>query len=305
MRLVRINAPQGKGADVAQIAFSVGIKQASVFQIVSHRSNGESEIKDAVDVETSTPKSKHYIDAVLAADFYNRKDYTINIRQPRSVLSRDSLRELTRPLVVPASDIYEELWQFSHITAGFIGRNFIAACLLAYGLIHQKILLIIAGLLFLQLLPLLLAVGFGSWTRNWKLVGQSALAFVVAVVLLIVGGIAVGAVSSPPIKYDEFNTMLVGFLISLAVGIAAGLANSDDVGRREFLGLAATAQIAIVPVWFGICFVLGFPNTTSQEEIRTRAIGFGVNVLTLIVSSLVTYLALGATNSRLPDGEAD
>jgi len=211
------------------------------------------------------------------------------------------LRELTKPLVVPATDIFEELWQFSHITVGFVGRNFIAACFLAYGLINQQILLIIAGLLFLQLLPLLLAIGFGAWTRTWKLVGQSASAFIVAVILLILGGVLVAALSSPPLKYNEFNTTFVGFLISLAVGIAAGLANSDDVGRREFLGLAATAQIAIIPVWFGICFVFGFPTTTGQNEITSRALGFGLNILTIIIASLATYILLGATNRRLPD----
>ncbi len=306
MRLVRVNAPHGKGADVAQIAFSVGINQASVFQVESHRSESEPQTKDAVDIETSTPKAKRFVDALLAADFYNPTDYTINIRQPRSIISKESLRELTPPLVVPASDIYEELWQFSHVTVGFVGRNFIAACLLAYGLIQQQILLIIAGLLFLQLLPLLLAIGFGAWTGKWKLVGNSALAFLVAVVLLIGGGAAIAAVSSPPLKYDQFNTMFVGFLISLAVGIAAGLANSDDVGRREFLGLAATAQIAIVPVWFGICFVFGFPAVaTSRDEITTRAVGFGLNILTIIIASLATYVLLGATNSRLPDGESN
>ena len=258
-----------------------------------------------MDFEASTPKAKRFVDALLAADFYDPADYTINIRQPRSIISKESLRELTRPLVVPASDIYEELWQFSHVTVGFVGRNFIAACLLAYGLIHQKILLILAGLLFLQLLPLLLAFGFGAWTRKCKLAGSSVLAFIVAVVLLIGGGAAVAAVSSPPLKYDEFNTLLIGWLISLAVGIAAGLANSDDVGRREFLGLAATAQIAIIPVWFGICFVFGFPSTTSRDEITTRALGFGLNILTIIVASLATYVLLGATNSDLPDGESD
>jgi hypothetical protein len=100
------------------------------------------------------------------------------------------------------------------------------------------------------------------------------MAFITTILLLIGGGMAVAAVSSPPLKYDEFNTLPVGFLISLAVGIAAGLANTDDVGRREFLGLAATAQIAIIPVWFGICFVFGFPKTTSQDEITNRAVGF-------------------------------
>ncbi|MDQ3372442.1 MAG: hypothetical protein M3521_00950 [Acidobacteriota bacterium] len=299
MRLVRVNTPQGKGADVAQIAFSAGINQVSIFQIESHRSEGETKTKDAVDFEASTPKSKRFVDALLDADFYNPQDFTINIRQPRSIISGESFRELTKPLVVPASDIFEELWQFSHITVGFIGRNFIAACLLAYGLIHQQILIMIGGLLFMQLLPLLLAVGYGAWTGTWKLVGQSLLAFVTAVVLLIAGGAFVAAISDPPLKYDEFNAMLVGFLISLAVGIGAGLANSDDVGRREFLGLAATAQIAIVPVWFGICFVFGFPNTTSQDEITTRALGFGLNILTLIVASLATYVLLGATSRSL------
>jgi len=306
MRLVRINAPQGKGADIARVAFSVGVNQASVFQVESHRSEGEPQTKDAVDIETSTPKAKRLVDALLAADFYNPSDYTVNIRQPRSIISKEGLSELTRPLVVPASDIFEELWQFSHVTVGFIGRNFIAACLLAYGLIQQQILLIIAGLLFLQLLPLLLAIGYGAWTRKWKLIGQSALAFLTAVVLLIAGGALVAAVSNPPLKYDEFNTPLVSFLVSLAVGIAAGLANSDDVGRREFLGLAATAQIAIIPVWFGICFVFGFPATTSQDEITARAAGFGLNIMTIIVASLATYVLLGATNSRLPDrGESN
>lgn len=294
MRLVKVNMPRGKSADVAQIAFSVGIEKVSVHQNEVLQENGNSESKEAVDIETSTPKAKHFVDALLAADFYNREDFLIAIRQPRSIVSKENLRELTKPLVEPVTDILEELWQFSHITVGFVGRNFIAACFLAYGLIHQQILLIIAGLLFLQLLPLLLATGFGAWTQTWKLVGQSILAFIAAVVLLICGGAAIAAISSPPLKYDEFNTMPVGFLISLAVGIAAGLANSDDVGRREFLGLAATAQIAIIPVWFGICFVFGFPTTSGQEEITSRALGFGLNVLTIIVASLSTYVLLGA-----------
>ncbi len=294
MRLVKISAPEGKGNDVAKIAFSVGIEQVSVQRVEVLRENKDSESKDSIDIETSTPKAKHFIDALLSADFYSREDYSIAIRQPRSIISKETFRELTKPLVVPMTDILEELWQFSHITVGFVGRNFIAACFLAYGLIHQQILLIIAGLLFLQLLPLLLAVGFGAWTRSWKLVGQSILAFVAAIVLLILGGVAIAALSSPPLKYNEFNPMLVGFLISLAVGVAAGLANSDDVGRREFLGLAATAQIAIIPVWFGICFVFGFPATTNQEEITTRALGFFLNILTIIIASLVTYVSLGA-----------
>lgn len=293
MRLVKVLAPIGKSESVAKLAFSCGINQVSVGRVTVLSSNQAPEEKETIDLETSTPKSKKFIDELLAADFYNSTDYSINTRQPRSILSKEQLKELTRPLVIPVSDITEELWQFSHVTTGFIGRNFIAACLLAYGLIQHQILLIIAGLLFLQLLPLLLGVSFGTLNRNWKLTGQSLAAFAAAVITMLLGGVLTALVSNPPVKYEEFNSMFVGFLISLAVGIAAGLATTDDVGRREFLGLAATAQIAIIPVWFGICLIFGFPISTGQNEIITRLLGFGLNILTIISASLITYFVIG------------
>ncbi len=294
MRLVKVSAPTDKSTDITKIAFSCGIGEVSIHHIEVVRKDENPETKAAIDVETSTTKAKRFVDALLAADFYRAEDYSIIIRQPRSIFSRENLRELTKPIVEPATDILEELWQFSRITIGFAGRNLIAACLLAFGLIHQQILLIIAGLLFMQLLPLLLAIAFGTWTRNFKLSGQSFAAFLTAVGLQIIGGIIVALFSQPPLKYDEFNSLPVGFLISLAVGAAAGLANIDDAGRREFLGLAATAQIAIIPVWFGSCFVFGFPSTDSQGEIAFRAFGFILNVVTIVVSSMIVYIALGA-----------
>ncbi len=148
MRLVKINTPQGKGADVAKTAFAVGINQVSVQNTETHSASGKIEAKDEVDIQTSTPKAKCFIDALLQTDFYNQKEYSIAVRQPRSIISGESVRELTSPLVEPAADIFEELWQFSHITVGLVGRVLIAACLLAYGLIHQQTLIIIAGLLF-------------------------------------------------------------------------------------------------------------------------------------------------------------
>lgn len=299
MRLIRISAPHGMGVNVARVAFDVGIKEASVFQAESHSSNGEIQTKDLVDLSTSTPKGKHFIDALLGSEFYNQNDYTIAVRQPRSIVSSENMHEMTKPLVDPPSDIFEELWQFSHITVGFVGRIFIAACLLAYGLIHQKTLIIIAGLLFLPLLPLLLAIGFGSWTKQPKLALQGLLAFLVATGLLVLGGAAIASVSSPPVKYEEFNSLLVTFLISLGVGIAAGLANSDDVGNRAMIGLAAGAQIAIVPVWFGVTLVLGFPITTGENEIINRAISFPLVVVTIIIASMAAYVLLGAASRQL------
>ena len=304
MRLVKVSAPQGMGTSVAQTAFSAGIEKVSLYQTQSVSSDGKVELKDTIDIETSTPKGKKFVDALLESDFYNSENFSIAVRQPRAIVSSDSIRELTKPLEEPGLDIFEELWQFSHVTYGFVGRFLIGACLLAYGIIEQKTLLIVAGLLFLPLVPPLLAIGFGSWTKNFKLAGQGFFAFLVATTLLFLGGVIIALISEPPIKYDEFSPLLVSFLISLAVGIAAGLANIDDVGRRELIGLAATAQIAIIPVWFGVCTIFGFPPTASQNVITTRATTFFVNTLTIIAASLAVYVLSGVANravSRMRD----
>ena len=288
MRLVRVKTPQGKGNDVARLAFEVGLEQVAIHQQQTLKSDGQQKTKDVVDVETATPTAKAFVDALMVAPFFDATEYSIAIRQPRSIVSREKPQKITWPLVEPSVDIYEELWQFSHVTYGFIGRVLIAALLLAYGIIEHKLLIMIAGLLFLPFLPLLLAMGFGLWTRQWRLALQGLFAFIVATALLVCGGAVVAFMADPPMKYNEHNTLLVGFLSSLAVGVAAGLATVDDVGRREMIGLAATAQIAIIPVWFGVSCVFGFPVMDSATPAQ-RTLSFLVNVATIIAAAFVTY----------------
>jgi hypothetical protein len=298
MRLVRVKAPEGGGEEVARVAFEAGIAQVTTHQQEVRRANGERETKDVIDVETATPKAKVFLDALMAAPFFDAEKYSIAVRQPRSVVSREKPPEITRPLVEPTIDIFEELWQFSLVTFGFIGRVFIAAMLLAYGMIQQQLLIMLGGLLFLPLLPLLLAIGFGTWTRQWRLAAQGLFAFVVAVALLVSGGVVVALLTNPPLQYNQHNPLIVSFLISLGVGIAGGLATADDVGRREMIGLAATAQMAILPVWFGISFVFGFPVLDSAPPAQ-RALTFGVNAVTIIIAALCTYALLGMRGDSL------
>lgn len=298
MRLVKVSAPQGMGEQVAEVAFSNGIQKVSLYRTESLSADGKRETKDTLDIETSTPKAKHFIDALLDAPFYDREKFSLAVRQPRAIISSLSLRETTVPLVEPATDMLEELWQFSHITLGFVLRIFIAACLLAYGLIQQNILLIIAGLLFLPLLPTLLAVSFGVLTKDFKLAGQGLLAFAAAIILMMLGGALIAAISSPPLKYSEFNKLPIGALISLAVGVAGALASFDDVGRRELIGLAATAQIAIVPIWFAVSFVFGFSNLESENVVATRAASFFINIVIIIAAAFLTYLLFGIRSRR-------
>lgn len=305
MRLIKIAAPEGLGEQVTKIAFAVEIEKVSRWRLESHERDGSIGTKDIVDIETSTPKAKRFIDALLEADFYNRDDFSISTRQPRAIISKTSLREITEPFVEPSGDILEELFQFSHITLSFVGRVLVGSCLIAYGMIEHKLLLMIAGLLVLPLTPLLLAVSFGARTGIWNLVGQGTLAFLLVTVLLFAGGAGVAALAEPPIKYQDFNTLTVSLLISLGVGIAAVFANTDDAGHRQLIGLAAAAQIALIPVWFGISAVFGFPATASQNEIMERAASFFLNTITIIVVSFIIYTLTKAANGSLKNTQTE
>jgi hypothetical protein len=298
MRLVKVQVPAGKGDAVAQLAFAIGIAQVTIRQEQVYRPDQSKENKDVVDIEAATPMAKAFIDAVLAAPFFDPARYAITVRQPRSIVSREPLAALTPPLVVPTIDLCEELWQFSHITFGFLGRVVLAAALLAYGMIEDKLLIMIAGLLFMPLLPLLLAMSLGVWTREWRLALQAGRAFVVALVLLVAAGAFVASITGPPLRYNETNSLLTSLVISLAVGVAAGLATADDVGRREMIGLAAVAQIAILPTWFGIRLVFGAAAEGSTPA-GARALALLVNMAAILVAALGTYALLGLRAAKV------
>ena len=157
----------------------------------------------------------------------------------------------------------------------------------------------IAGMHFMPLLPTMLAIGFGAWARQWRLSLQGAMTLGTALILLAISGIVIGVLSQPPIRYTESNGLMVSMIISLAVGIAAALANVDDVGRRELIGLAATAQVAVIPVWLGLCLIMGLPSTVSQSEVTERAMMLFLNIAIVVISSLATYIVLGAIPSGL------
>jgi hypothetical protein len=153
-------------------------------------------------------------------------------------------------------------------------------------------------LLFIPLLPLMLSVGFGLWTQQWRLAVQGLFSLTVAVLLLVTGGLIVGLLTVPPVRYSEFTSLGTGLLISIAVGVAAGLATADDVGRREMIGLAATAQIAIIPAWLGLCLIHGFP-VGDGTPISRRVLGLLISIAAIILSSLITYALLGIKGSAL------
>jgi hypothetical protein len=291
VRQVTVTAPEGKGSEVANLAFSVGIHDVSLNSIRTLKSDHSEQRKDHIEIETATHLAKAFVEKLAASSFFNTEEYSITLRQPRSIYSTRDVRSLTRPFVEPSSDLFQELWQFSQITFGFVGRIYLGAVLLAFGLVDYRLLFMIAGLLFIPLLPLMLGIGFSLLTRQWKLLGQSVLALVTATFLMAAGGVTVALFSQPPIRYVEANSLLTGLVVSLVVGVAAGLATTDDVGRREMIGLAATAQVAIVPTWFGLAAVLGLP-ANDAVSVKQRALSLLINITGIIVASLATYAAL-------------
>jgi hypothetical protein len=298
MRLVTINAPVGLGEKIRDTAFAAGVSRVSIHQVRTHKRNGDTQDSEAIKVETSTPKAKRFIDNLIGEAYYDRETITFSVRQPRAIISGDDMRDLTTPLAEPPTDLLEELWQFSRVSYGLVARVFIAGGLIAYGIINAKMLLMIGGLLFLPMLPMVMAISYGTVGRHWRLVREGAVALTTTTLLLFIAGMLVGAVSSPPLRSDESGaSLIVGIILSLAVGIAGALASVDDAGRRELIGLATAGQIGIIPVWLGVVAVLGLPVGAESSEPATRILSFSANLFSLIGTILIVQLSIGVVGN--------
>lgn len=290
MRLVKVRVPAGQGERVASLAFQAGIPEVALFQEQVCHADGRRETRDVVDVAGATPAAKEFIDALLAAPFYDLRDCSVTVRQPRSIVTPQRPEAITWPLVEPTADIFQELWQFSYVTPSFVGRTFIAALLLAYGMLQNYLLVMVGGLLFMPPLPLLLAVAFGILARQWRLVAQGARALLLALALIMLAALVVARLIGPPLRFDQISLLPISVLISLGVGVAAGVATGDDAGERTLIGLAAASQVGILPAWLGVWLALG-DGAVDGAPVQ-QALILGTNVVTIVVAALVTYAAL-------------
>lgn len=296
MRLVKVTAQPELAEKIIGTAFDAGLTEVTLRQVEKRSRDGSPpEQLQVIDIETSTPKARRFVDLLLSSDYYDPKKISLNTRQPRSLINDADDRELTRPLVEPPTDLYQELWQFSHVTFGLTGRMFLGGCLLAYGLIEGRTLLIISGLLFLPLLPLIMAMSFGVAGGRTRLALEGAGALAVSAALLFAGGALIAAISEPPLRFDEVSSPLVGVIICIGVGIAATLAAEDDTGRRELIGLAGAAQVGMLPVLAGVSCVLVAP--LAGPSIPKMAGMFLLNVFSIWASAMVTQYVTGVVGS--------
>lgn len=287
MRLIKITAPRGKGPELARLAFRCGIAEVSLSEAAQHKPDEAPAPRDVVNAELATPQAKAYIDGIISAPWFNRKDYAIEVREARAILKRTSTRDITHPVPATILDMDEELWQYTHITYSFVARVLIAALLATYGMVHANLLFMIGGLVFLPFLPIVLALGLGALTRQWKLVGHALAAFVAAIALITLGGAIVGSLDDAPILFDDFVPPLVGVAFSLLVGVAGALGTADDTGHRQLVGLAAASQLGVLPAWLGISLISGF-----AEPLGEKLMAFGANSAAVVLGATATYAVL-------------
>ncbi|AFZ69796.1 hypothetical protein Deipe_4471 (plasmid) [Deinococcus peraridilitoris DSM 19664] len=290
MRLVTVRAPEGQGQHVAGVAFTAGITEVGVHRAQALTPDGEAREQDVVEFSTATPQAKRFIEALMVAPFYDPASFSFSIRHPQSIFGNHPPRQETHPVVRPSVDVYDELWQFTKVTFSLTGRVFLSSVLLAYGMVEDHLPLIIAGLLFLPYHHHMLGIALGAVLRERHFIMQALLALLITTALIVLAGAGVALAVEPPIEFNQFGAPLSGVILSLVIGAAAGLGSIDDAGRRELIGLAATAHIAVHPAWFGLQLVYGLGKTT---ELPDHLLMFALNVTALIVAAAAMYVLSG------------
>ena len=223
-------------AEAARLAHAAGITRVTVAEVFVHGPDAERRL---VSVETSTPKARAFVEAFLNSPTLSQTDYTLTSREVRAIVDGESVASLTLPMSEPFTDVIQDLWQLSHVTANYVARAASGAILLASGIIENNPVAILVAALFLPFLAQVLAVSLGLWNRDRRLIVQGFRALVVSTMLAVTAGAVVDWIEGGPIRCADFKSPLSSFAISALIGITAGLSNADDTGRRYLIGVAA------------------------------------------------------------------
>jgi hypothetical protein len=278
------------------IAFKYGIKEAAISSVAMHRSGGNAIPQDVINIETATPHAKRFIEALMDAPFYDPTSYSFTIRHPESIFGSSPPEEEAHPIIRPTTDVYMELYQYTKITISLIGRVFLSAVLLSYGMIEDFMPLIIAGLLFLPFHHYMIAIALGSIIKEGRFLRQALLALLISTTLIFLAGVCVALLSEPPVLFEIKGSPVAGAVLAAVIGVAAALASFDDAGRRELIGLAATAHISLYPALIGLQVVFG---DSSPHKMMEYSYAFLINIGVLIFAAIITYALAGTKGSGI------
>src|SRR5690606_28328038 len=131
-------------------------------------------------------------------------------------------------------------------------RAFVSALILSYGMIQNSSTTMVAAFLFTPFLSPVLAISYGLIHGGYNLARQGFKAILVSTTLTFLAGLITAQFINQNMQYDQFDPLLINFLISLIIGTTVALASRDDAGLKELIAIAAVAQFAIFPAWLGI-----------------------------------------------------
>jgi len=292
MHEIRVTIPPECTEEAARLAHDAGIERVSIAEVFVH---GPGLQRHVLSAESSTPKARAFVDALLNSSAFSGVDYTVKSREVRSIVSTESPDSLTRPMSEPFTDVIQDLWQLSHITTSYVGRAAAGGILLATGIVDDNPIAIVVAALFLPYLAQLLAISFGLWSRDHALLLKNVRAVAVSTVLAVAAGAVVGLIEGGTIAFAGFKSPLSSLAIFVVIGITAGLSMADDTGRRYLIGVAAAVQLAIFPVWLGAALALGLPDHAIVYE---RLLSFGINLVTIAVAGVGAYAILHLGSGR-------
>jgi hypothetical protein len=286
MHEIRATVAPEHVAETTRLAHAVGIERITVMDVYVNEPGVRRQV---LSVETSTPKARAFVEALLASPGLSQAEYSLTSRELRAIVDGSELGDLTRPISEPFPDVIQDLWQLSHITPSYLGRAAAGGILLATGIMDDSAVAIVVAALFLPFLAEVLAVSLGIWSRDRRLIVRGLGALTVSTVLAFMGGVIVAWLSGGPIRFAGFKAPLPSFALSALIGVTAGLSTADDTGRRYLIGVAAAVQLAIFPAWLGAGLVTGLP---PRAVLTQRLISFLINVATISGAALASYAAL-------------
>jgi hypothetical protein len=167
MHEIRAILPPEHVEKAARLARDAGIAQVAISDVYLH---GPDAKRQLVRVETSTPKARAFVAAFLGSAELRGADYSLTSRELRAIVNREDISDLTRPMNEPFPDVIQDLWQLSHLTTSYVTRAAAGAILLATGILDNSAVAIIGAALFLPFLAEVLAVSFGLWSCDRRLI---------------------------------------------------------------------------------------------------------------------------------------
>ncbi len=294
MHEVRLCVPADCADSAIAAAHAAGIECVTVTRMTIHRTN-DARSAMTVSAETSTPHARAFVHTVLRSAWFDRETCSMTTRELRAIVDKGPIEQTTLPMTEPGVDVLQDLWQLSHVTPSYVGRCVASALLMAFAVIDNDLMAMMLAVLFLPFLSELLGAVYGLLRGGAPLVMHAVKALAVTICILLAAGLIVGAANHAPVAYTGFRSLGVSFLISSAIGAAAGLASADDAGRRYLIGVAAAAQLGVFPVYFGIALARGLP---PELPVAGHLVTFGVNFVTVAVTAAASYAAVEFGNLR-------